>query len=1490
MTEPLYHILDVGGLLLQRFHGCEDASIENDDGKLISSWQAALVDFLDQHIFKYLPEGAPRQFIAVWDKGNTHRLNIFPAYKKARLEKERPVALSKELAVLREKAGDFLAYIGARQVWVPGEEADDVIALLCQRLEGRKIVHTVDADLLALVSDQVSVLRKGEFHGTGSYTQYKVPYQHIALNKALVGDSSDGYGGVTGFGEKAWEKLSATLGDAGLGWLRWHLDADEPAGLQPYLEQCKELAMVYNKWPEARRGWRLAALCPEACYGSYRDSNGKEKPKRPQWRVRIPDEQRVRRLLEEMQQAINLPDIAEREANARLQLLQLNEVFPQHTLIDSTAADQLPQLMQEILASPVVSYDFESSDRLQWEPFRKAADKNYVDVLAQQLAGISINWGSNLGRTIYIPFDHHDTHNLHRDWAVWLLQSLSSREERCVVQNAAFELTVAYRNFAFMPRAPYDTAIMASYVDENEENHLKGMSQRLLGYKQLSYQETTQGRAMYELTGEEVLQYGCDDSLVTSHLFDLFRLIMQLEGSWDFYQKYEVDPAVDDAHIFVAGTQVDFARLQELQAASKARAEAAVQAIREELEARVNAQDQHGAGVAAKTLLDEWWLTDQYKFYHDGIYDEAAGNARYAALWQRAWQACFYTPKVETRESKPFVPTPLMLGQVVKLLDSGAPPLQKLTQQDLEKWHEGALDYVEAHGGLSELAHFADLLYAARKNLGAGKRQGPAYEALHDFCQEVLDKGSPAKITSTGTQLSFNSAPQMQEFLYGMLRLPIRRRSKPTEGSLREKKKLPGSPATGLKAVASALVWDVQEGDWRKPVLENYAVVCREQQLESLYFRKYPLWKHPEDGKIHPQIRNCGTATRRPSGSNPNPLQLKKGEIRDMFPAGEGRVIVSIDFASQEICLTACASEDPAMLDAFMQTPRKDLHSLTAAGIAWSILPQLGVPCNGPMSYEDFLAGLHSEDQKVAKAYSVVRNKYAKACIAEGSLVLTDRGRVPIERVCLSDLVWDGLEWVRHEGVIFKGVREVITYDGLTATPDHKVYLQGGGCRPFSEVAVSEAGPSLAVGESDGTPVRYTGGGVGGLLENAFRKVEALYNHALQFLFCGQGSARGKPDSRTDNRLQMRAEEAPGQKGYSFIGPLLRYGRKVQQPESPLLFQLWGEGDKEYVLFGTGVCGLRSGIPADAGLLDVAYRPYRQQRPLRAWESQGGDGSSELREYEKERHGPVSWAEHPSSSFLARVKGFVSGISLQPFNRGKADKERPRSGDDAPLRAPVTRREKVYDIVNAGPRHRFTVSGKVVSNCNFGVIYGSSALGIAETLQIAKEQAERILDAFFALYRRVPQWQKEVALFAREHGYVEMPFGSRRHAIADLWSDDRKLSGRQERQLSNAIIQSGAAEILKVVRQRMFDARMRERYDLTQVFPIYDEITACVPIEKCESYILELADIMRITPPGYPIGMEVDASMGLTWGSQLEIGIPTPERIQATLSQLLEAK
>ncbi len=65
------------------------------------------------------------------------------------------------------------------------------------------------------------------------------------------------------------------------------------------------------------------------------------------------------------------------------------------------------------------------------------------------------------------------------------------------------------------------------------------------------------------------------------------------------------------------------------------------------------------------------------------------------------------------------------------------------------------------------------------------------------------------------------------------------------------------------------------------------------------------------------------------------------------------------------------------------------------------------------------------------------------ACIAEGELVLTNQGLVPIENVTKKQLLWDGENWVQHDGVIYKGEREVIEYDGLRATADHFVWVEG---------------------------------------------------------------------------------------------------------------------------------------------------------------------------------------------------------------------------------------------------------------------------------------------------------------------------------------------------------------------------------------------------------------------------------------------------------------
>jgi DNA polymerase len=77
-------------------------------------------------------------------------------------------------------------------------------------------------------------------------------------------------------------------------------------------------------------------------------------------------------------------------------------------------------------------------------------------------------------------------------------------------------------------------------------------------------------------------------------------------------------------------------------------------------------------------------------------------------------------------------------------------------------------------------------------------------------------------------------------------------------------------------------------------------------------------------------------------------------------------------------------------------------------------------------------------------------------CLAEGTPVLVKRsdGRileVAIEDVAINDTVWDGNGWVTHDGVVFSGDKDVITWDGITATPEHIVYLSDRESMPLRE-------------------------------------------------------------------------------------------------------------------------------------------------------------------------------------------------------------------------------------------------------------------------------------------------------------------------------------------------------------------------------------------------------------------------------------------------------
>ena len=117
--------------------------------------------------------------------------------------------------------------------------------------------------------------------------------------------------------------------------------------------------------------------------------------------------------------------------------------------------------------------------------------------------------------------------------------------------------------------------------------------------------------------------------------------------------------------------------------------------------------------------------------------------------------------------------------------------------------------------------------------------------------------------------------------------------------------------------------------------------------------------------------------------------------------------IIVADFSAIEARVLAWLSGEQWRLDAFNRG--EDIYCASASAM-------FGVPV--------VKHGINGELRAKGKVAEL-------ACIAKGQLVLTDCGYVPIESVKKFMSVWDGDGWVRHGGVIYKGLQNVINYDGL---------------------------------------------------------------------------------------------------------------------------------------------------------------------------------------------------------------------------------------------------------------------------------------------------------------------------------------------------------------------------------------------------------------------------------------------------------------------------
>lgn len=413
-----------------------------------------------------------------------------------------------------------------------------------------------------------------------------------------------------------------------------------------------------------------------------------------------------------------------------------------------------------------------------------------------------------------------------------------------------------------------------------------------------------------------------------------------------------------------------------------------------------------------------------------------------------------------------------------------------------------------------------------------------------------------------------------------------------------------------------------------------------------------------------------------------NVMDVISSSLRGMIAAPEGKKFYVADFSNIEGRVTAWLAGETWKIKAFSDYDKgvgPDIYKLTYS-------ESFGKP----------LEDVTDNDRQIGKVQEL-------ACIAEDELVLTDKGLVPIQKVTTDMKVWDGVDFVSHEGVIFKGERETIYYDGLRATEDHQVFTEEGLLLSFGEcrrksIPLQKTGFGWATirvgksGKSRSTLARWFGQKRPQSQSEAFTRQMCAMR---KFKMDSYGELiKGKNFRVSEVQSTPKSSHMVVQKNDSGEG-------KMHQPERRWFQKLWGAGDRVSFFFYKRGLSVGDRKLRRLGESIFGTRSNRQRRPLRAWKLTLRNPFATVSEPKK-----VSFI----GRFLENAKMAVLKVHRLPKIASRKEPTRDskrgcrgclsekKELEKHPKKA---KRVRVYDILNAGPRNRFTVSDCLVHNCGF---------------------------------------------------------------------------------------------------------------------------------------------------------------------------------------------
>jgi hypothetical protein len=527
---------------------------------------------------------------------------------------------------------------------------------------------------------------------------------------------------------------------------------------------------------------------------------------------------------------------------------------------------------------------------------------------------------------------------------------------------------------------------------------------------------------------------------------------------------------------------------------------------------------------------------------------------------------------------------------------------------------------------------------------------------------------------------------------------------------------------------------------------------------------------------------------------------------------------------------------------------------------------------------EDFANGVDVYCKMASKIYNRTITKadvkerfVGKTCLTGETLVLCERGWVPLVEVNSTDKVWDGVEWVSHGGLLKNGLRKVVNLSGVWLTPDHKVLCGTQWLETHQLLTDSNIlGLALDTG-AENLPLQVTS------LENEEEYVASLSPAIVgventqylrqtskdsyqQGVYCADLNQRTRPIwTSIIGRTHMLCQMMHTAKDY-----LTGYLRQLHAAIHRLV-------RLTTTMVGGGLQYVMNGVTTEP-------RSYNTFRPSQ-------DGTIQN----------LTWTESTTIKDMNRATSGSHLTEKTCLIEGKLEICRKRLISLKNNLIYSNKTALVFDLANCGPRNRFTIlsnSGPlIVHNCVLGAGYQTGGLKLQVTLKAADppmemelDECKQIITTYRTAYPKIPAlWkQGDLALQAIESNrtmwygregavwvegsrglllpnglYIQYPelyrsLDPEKNTVSYSYKDDNSRVGIYGGKITENVVQA-LARI--VVMQQLLRISKKLRVVLT----VHDAVAAIAPKEQAEEAQAYVEQCMRWVPKwaaGCPINCE----------------------------------